>query len=236
MMRALHPLLAVARVYAEPIFGEAREDQIQVRSYNRSKREWDEVPANRASVAVGFRFWNLDLRLAEGEEPRRHLHYVEVGPLTAVGYDRGDKASGKATTYAAKGCIKKMFGIATGEDVDQGEALEVAPAPRRLSEPTLSAEPHDLAMNIPERAWQTAVSHWTGTPCSSDQRRLLYAKASAKKWTHDDIRAVVKHHLGVELEDVPGGRAFDCLLKAFTEFEPSEVDFGEPGEQPDLDL
>lgn len=62
---------------------------------------------------VVYRFVNV-------EEPKEYVDTIAYGD----GIDTGDKAPGKATTYADKYALMKMYKISTGDDPDQEASQE----------------------------------------------------------------------------------------------------------------
>jgi len=259
LVEAINPLIAEARIYPEPIFGESTEDQVEIMFYSDGQQRTK--TGNRARVAVGYRFWKMDmdgpLWSPEGGgvvEFVKGRDYIEVGPLSVTAYDTSDKATGKAVSYSKKYVFRLAFNIATGDDVDSGKNYESA-GPQRKSgqqqsssaptgasgkrpEPTLASSPHELGGEIPETAWQKIASVWNRDEngLSEKQRKLLYVRADkAHNWKHDEIKGVVKHHLGAPLEEVPNRKAFDGLLAVFESYKPSDLGFiGGDGGQDDI--
>lgn len=250
LVAELNPLLAAAGVYLHPVVGECQEDQITVTAFGRDGKPY-EKEGNRARVAIGYRAWNVD---SDSKDPLPGRDFVDFTPVTVTAYDTSDKATGKAVSYGKKYALRLMFNVATGDDVDQGVAYDYAgPArassgPQRKSEtgerpqPSLASEPHPLGMDVPEAGWQKVASVWdVGQNALSDkQRKMLYAKASSGGWSSDQVKAVVRHHLGVDLDQVPNREAFDVLLKIFTTYQPSDDDLdralAEEEPQDDLDF
>ena len=65
-------------------------------------------------VETTYRFVNVD-------EPTQYIEVVAYGD----GIDSGDKATGKAITYADKYCLMKAYKISTGDDPDQEASTEL---------------------------------------------------------------------------------------------------------------
>ena len=227
----LNPLLARAGIYAQPVVGDCTEDQME-------GSRGDSI--NKATAEIGYRFWCTDAEpvvLNDGGVAPwiNGRDYLDVEPLLVTAYDRSDKASGKAISYGKKYVLRLAFNVATGEDVDQGD--EIVPdvtQPRRKSTtppagdlpiPTLATEPHEFAMNISETDWRKVASEWdtSSRPISEAQRKRLYAIAHSKQgWSSDEVKQVVKHHLGVDVDQVPMRGAYDGIVEIFESNEPSK--------------
>jgi hypothetical protein len=81
---------------------------------------------NLLRIEVTYRFVNI-------EKPEEYIETVSYGD----GIDTGDKAPGKAMTYADKYALMKSYKIDTGDDPDQ----KASPAPEKKAEPRKEAPP-----------------------------------------------------------------------------------------------
>lgn len=105
---AIKPLEAKYGVYSYPverevILAETLENERLLKDGSKTK-----VTSKFMRLAVTYRFVNVD-------DPKE---YIEV-PTYGDGIDTGDKAPGKAITYADKYALMKAYKISTGDDPDQ---------------------------------------------------------------------------------------------------------------------
>jgi len=107
ILDAVKPIEKKYRVYSYPIQREIIEKDI-------ISKETDYGTSNQFYLKLGtvYRFVNID-------NPEEYLDMTTYGD----GIDSGDKASGKAMTYADKYAIMKAYKISTGDDPDK----EVSP-------------------------------------------------------------------------------------------------------------
>lgn len=109
---AVKPLEAKYGVFSYPVRREVIESEIleSEREYNGNKTK---VISKYMRVATTYAFVNVD-------EPMERLEITSYGD----GIDTGDKAPGKAMTYADKYALMKAYKISTGEDPDQEASPE----------------------------------------------------------------------------------------------------------------
>jgi len=93
-------------------------------AYNREIEETKEITTTYGTVQqfirlkIYYRFVNID-------KPDEIIDTVSLGD----GIDSGDKAPGKATTYAEKYALMKAYKLSTGDDPDKDASQEYIPKP-----------------------------------------------------------------------------------------------------------
>lgn len=110
VLDVVKPLLAKYRVYCFPLTRDLLEKDILVTTTNYGDRQ--SLYFHYKSIT---RFINVDNK----EE------YIDI-PSYSTGIDTGDKADGKAMTYADKYALLKAFMISTGDDPDQEKSTEMS--------------------------------------------------------------------------------------------------------------
>ena len=70
------------------------------------------------------------MRFINTDKPEEYVDVIGYGD----GIDTGDKAPGKADTYAVKYCLMSCYKISTGDDPDQNASDEQGYTPRKASE------------------------------------------------------------------------------------------------------
>lgn len=110
VLDAVKPLLAKYRMYCFPLSRELLKEDVMITTTKYGDRQ--SLYFHYKSVT---RFINVD----KPEE------YIDV-PSYSTGIDTGDKADGKAMTYADKYALMKTFMISTGEDPDQEKSTEIS--------------------------------------------------------------------------------------------------------------
>lgn len=117
ILEAVKPVEAKYRIYSYPADREIIESGTLTSesTYNGQPKKTERLFMRERVV---YRFVNLD-------KPEEYVEMVSYGD----GLDSGDKAPGKAATYADKYALMKAYKITTGDDPDQ-----------HASEPLISAE------------------------------------------------------------------------------------------------
>lgn len=115
------PIEAKYGVYSYPKHREIVNNEIMTntRTYNGVSQESKQMYMRLKTI---YRFVNVD-------NPEEAIEMVSYGD----GLDSGDKATGKAMTYADKYALMKAYKISTGDDNEQSEQL---PAKEKPAEPT----------------------------------------------------------------------------------------------------
>ena len=108
VLDAVKPLLEKYKVFAYPIAREL-DDKGQITSTTKYGER----------TSLYFHYKNI-MRFVNAEEP---TEFIDI-PSYSTGIDTGDKADGKAMTYADKYAFMKAFKISTGEDPDQEASQE----------------------------------------------------------------------------------------------------------------
>ena len=113
VLAAVKPLEAKHGVYSYPVDREIVES------------EWQEVSKTyKGETTVSRRFFmrlKVTYRFINAEEPTEYIDIISYGD----GIDSGDKAPGKAMTYADKYALLKAYKIITGDDPDQTHSDEL---------------------------------------------------------------------------------------------------------------
>lgn len=104
VLAAVKPIEAKNRIYSYPVEREIVESGV----LTSIKSDGSELRQQFLRMKVVYRFVDMD-------EPLSHIDIVTYGD----GIDSGDKAPGKAMTYADKYALLKAYKIITGEDPDQ---------------------------------------------------------------------------------------------------------------------
>lgn len=122
---AVKPLEDKYGIYSYPISKELIESDFLT-----SKTEYGERKSFWIREKVTYRFVNVD-------NPNEFIEVCGYGD----GIDTGDKATGKADTYAGKYCIMSAYKISTGDDPDakpsesyEGPADEEKATPKQIAE------------------------------------------------------------------------------------------------------
>lgn len=105
---AVKPLERKYGIYSHPLTREIVKDEILEQDGSNGKRL-----SHRLEIRVIYEFVNVDA-------PSERI----VMDAYAVGIDSGDKAPGKAMTYADKYALMKAYKMSTGEDPDQTASEE----------------------------------------------------------------------------------------------------------------
>lgn len=108
VLAAVRPIEAKHRVYSYPVGRRILESGV----IESTKYDGTIQKQNLRIIEVTYRFVNMD-------NPEEYVDIISYGD----GIDSGDKAPGKAMTYADKYALLKAYKIITGEDPDQ-EASE----------------------------------------------------------------------------------------------------------------
>lgn len=107
------------------------EDKYGVLSYPVDKEIIDQ---DLVEDATGRRYRYMRLRVVMRfiniDKPEEFVDVIGYGD----GIDTGDKAPGKADTYAMKYCLMSCYKISTGDDPDQTASDEQGYTPRKASE------------------------------------------------------------------------------------------------------
>jgi hypothetical protein len=102
VLTAIKPLEEKYRVYSYPSDRSIVSEELRVR-----KTEYGEKTETFVRLATKYVFVNID-------NPEDKLHVVSYGD----GIDPGDKAPGKAMTYADKTALLKAYHMVSGDDAD----------------------------------------------------------------------------------------------------------------------
>lgn len=105
---AVKPIETKYRVYSYPVQREIIESNVLT-----TKNEYGERNSLYMRLETTYRFVNMD-------KPEEFIDIKSYGD----GIDTGDKATGKAMTYADKYALMKAYKISTGEDPDQEASKE----------------------------------------------------------------------------------------------------------------
>jgi hypothetical protein len=118
VLAAVKPAEAKNRIYSYPVEREIVESGV----LTSVKSDGSELKQNFLRVRVVYRFVDMD-------DPATYIDIVTYGD----GIDPGDKAPGKAMTYADKYALLKAYKIITGDDPDQyaSEPLKSKETPAR---------------------------------------------------------------------------------------------------------
>ena len=108
VLDAVKPLMEKYKVFAYPIAREL-DDKGQLTSSGKYGER----------TSLYFHYKNV-MRFVNAEEPSE---FIDI-PSYSTGIDTGDKADGKAMTYADKYAFMKAFKISTGDDPDQEASQE----------------------------------------------------------------------------------------------------------------
>lgn len=104
------PLLNKYRVYCFPYSRELLKEDVLV-----TATKWGDKPSLYFHYKTVTRFINID----------NTDEYIDIQSYS-TGIDTGDKADGKAMTYADKYALMKTFMISTGDDPDQEKSTEIS--------------------------------------------------------------------------------------------------------------
>lgn len=115
VLDAIRPLMEKYKVYSYPIerVCDEKDRVVETRSYNGDVSE---------KTTFYFHYRNV-MRFVNIEEPSEYIDVVSY----STGLDSGDKADGKAMTYADKYAYMKAFMLSTGDDPDQEASKEYKP-------------------------------------------------------------------------------------------------------------
>ena len=120
ILDAVKPIEAKHGVYSYPIDRKILSEEVQERETKYGTRK--ELFMRIKTI---YRFVNVD-------EPTDYIETITY----ADGIDSGDKATGKAMTYADKYALMKAYKISTGEDPDQEASTELKQAEKKASKAT----------------------------------------------------------------------------------------------------
>lgn len=111
VLEAVTPLLDKYRIYAYPVTREI-DDMKQI------------VTTTKYGDKTSFYFhYKSVMRFVNIDKPEEYIDIVSY----STGIDTGDKADGKAMTYADKYAFMKAFNIITGEDAENEASQEYKP-------------------------------------------------------------------------------------------------------------
>ena len=108
VLDAVKPIEFKYRVYSYPVTREIIESNVLT-----TKTDYGERNSLYMRLETTYRFVNMD-------EPEEFIDIKSYGD----GIDTGDKATGKAMTYADKYALMKAYKISTGDDPDQEASKE----------------------------------------------------------------------------------------------------------------
>lgn len=108
VLDAVKPIEIKYRVYSYPVEREIVESNVLT-----TKTEYGERNSLYMRLEITYRFVNMD-------KPEEFIDIKSYGD----GIDTGDKATGKAMTYADKYALMKAYKISTGDDPDQEASKE----------------------------------------------------------------------------------------------------------------
>ena len=158
VLAAVKPIEAKFGVYSYPYEREVMHEEFQtvMNSFGKEmNRFW-------VRLRTTYRFVDVD-----AEDPEADGNYIDI--LTyGDGIDSGDKALGKAMTYADKYALMKAYKIITGEDADQyaSEDVKIEPAKKRTDKaakaPSYSPDPgtiNDEQLTI-FSGWNQTQQEW----------------------------------------------------------------------------
>lgn len=121
-----------------------------------------------AAVKMQFTVMNAD-------DAADRLDFVMPG----IGYDSSDKAVGKATTYAQKEALRKLFVVPSGEDSEddhierlggkRGPPAQAAGQPQVKPPPAPSQKAHDAAVNRALLQSVSGLGHHEWAALSTDE-------------------------------------------------------------------
>lgn len=208
---ALKPLLVEAGIAVLQTVEEHKHEALSWKD-----RDGHERTAHWHEVKLKLTFVNVD-------QPDEQIEVVAYG----AALDRQDKGLGKAVSYAKKYGLLTNFLCETGEDTDTANGAGTGTGPRSADslsapQPTVDQRPHPLAADIPAEAWREIVAAWHdgGTISEKQVKRLFAIAVNDGGWKGDDVSEIVKHHLGVDVTQVPWGKPYDKLVALFQTFGP----------------
>lgn len=132
VLRAVKPLEAAHGVYSYPVKRTIIESgQLESVDYNGNAKKQLYL-----RLEITYRFVNVD-------NPDEFIEITSYGD----GIDSGDKATGKAMTYADKYALLKAYKIVTGDDPDQNGSEDLKGKKNKLDEKLL-AEAEELNIDL----------------------------------------------------------------------------------------
>lgn len=171
VLAAVKPLEAKHGVYSYPVDREIVES------------EWQEVSKTyKGETTVSRRFFmrlKVTYRFVNAEEPSEYIDIISYGD----GIDSGDKAPGKAMTYADKYALLKSYKIITGEDPDQTHSDELFRGTERAE------NPKEEAVKLSPNQLKIIQGYPAKTIAWVKQRYMVEDLAELKK---EDATAVIK--------------------------------------------
>lgn len=130
---AIKPLEEKYGVYSFPIVKELIEQTQLEQETNYGKKT-----AFYIRERVTYRFVNV-------HKPEEFIEIDGYGD----GIDSGDKATGKADTYASKYCLMSAYKISTGDDPDKDASEEYSKKqPKQSQKPAVQTAPPDMAVEF----------------------------------------------------------------------------------------
>lgn len=111
VLKAVKPLEAKYRVYSRPVSHEILESD----TLEKVKRDGEKSTQFYIRIKTIYRFSSID-----DPDPNNCIEIISFGD----GIDSGDKAPGKAMTYAIKYALIEAYKISTGDDPDQEASPE----------------------------------------------------------------------------------------------------------------
>ena len=134
ILDAVKPIEKKYRVYSYPVKREVIDRDILV-----TKTDYGEKNTLFMRIETTYRFVNID-------KPEEYVETTVYGD----GLDTGDKAPGKASTYADKYALMKAYKISTGDDPDKEASPEKGYArTTKISKPNITTL-QNLIKTLPE--------------------------------------------------------------------------------------
>lgn len=173
VLRAVKPLEAENGVYSYPVKRTIIENGTieSVDSNGNPKKQLF------LRLEITYRFVNVD-------NPDDFIEITSYGD----GIDSGDKATGKAMTYADKYALLKAYKIVTGDDPDQNGSEDLKGKKNRLDKKLLS-EAKELNIDLENVAayFKTTVDDLTNDDLKACIERKKAVKANAEGGENDKV-------------------------------------------------
>lgn len=171
ILNAVKPLEEKHGIYSYPISREII-DSAQITR----KTQYGEKADFFLRIKTTYRFINVD----------DTSEYIDMTTY-ADGIDSGDKATGKAMTYADKYALMKAYKISTGDDPDQEASQEYKNEPKKAA-PANNHIPAGMNKEDYNKTLSALTSEWKSLRSTMDSMNIDYRSKAVSDWLEKNFK------------------------------------------------